>query len=164
MNESVQASLKAASSVFQYYELIDEQWPVHPNAPAVAGGEGSAPESIRHKTPGDMVPVFLVNTTMETYFQKGWQYAGNVEQDDRLVPTAPPIDSQRAFATESCVGCHYSSGITIGFKKNADGTEQLINGVPVPIYGENNHFGRTGGANFSWMLQQEPKALPRTKL
>jgi hypothetical protein len=59
------------------------------------------------------------------------------------------------------VGCHYSSGITIGFKKNPDGTEQLKNGKPVPIYGENNHFGKTGNASFSWMLQQEPQAKKR---
>jgi hypothetical protein len=30
-------------SVFQYYELIDVQWPLHPNLPSVPGGEASAP-------------------------------------------------------------------------------------------------------------------------
>lgn len=162
LNAEVQAALKNANSVFQYYELIDTQWPVHPNAPAFAGGAGSAPESIRFKTPGEMVPVFLVNTTMETYFQKGPQTAGALEQDDRLAAGSPPIDSTPVFGTESCVGCHYSSGITVGFKKNPDGTEMLSNGIPVPIFGENNHFGKTGGANFSWMLQQEPKAKKRS--
>ena len=31
-----------------------------------------------------MLPVFLVNTTMETYFQKGTEPTGALEQDDRL--------------------------------------------------------------------------------
>lgn len=161
INEQVQALLKQQGSAFQYYELIDTQWPVHPNAPAFAGGNDSAPESITHKTPGDMIPVFLVNTTMETYFQKGPQPAGPLEQDDRLAAGSPPIDNTPVFGTESCVGCHYSSGITIGFKKDADGKELLVNGVPQPIFGENNHFGKTGNASFSWMLQLEPTAEPR---
>jgi hypothetical protein len=162
INSEVQALLQKANSVFQYYELIDAQWPVNPNAPAFAGGDNSAPESITHKTPGDMVPVFLVNTTMETYFQKGEQPAGPLEQDDRLAPGAPPIDSTPVFGTESCVGCHYSSGIAIGFKKDKSGKEILnLNSLPTPIYGENNHFGKTGNANFSWLLQIEAKARPR---
>jgi hypothetical protein len=144
LNSQVQSLLKAQGSVFQYYELIGTQWPVHPNAPAFAGGAGSAPESITHKTPGDVIPVFLVNTTMETYFQLGLQPAGPLEQDDRLANGAPPIDSTPVYGTESCIGCHYSSGMCIGFKE--DGT---------PIFGENNHFGKTGNANFSWLLQIE---------
>jgi hypothetical protein len=162
INKEVQALLQKANSVFQYYELIDAQWPVHPNAPAFAGGDNSAPESITYKTPGDVVPVFLVNTTMETYFQKGLQPAGPLEQDDRLAPGAPPIDSTPVFGTESCVGCHYSSGIAIGFKKDESGKEILnLNSLPTPIYGENNHFGKTGNANYSWLLQIEAKAKPR---
>jgi hypothetical protein len=159
LNVEAQAQLRAQSSVFQYYELIDTQWPLHPNFPAFAGGNGSAPESVRFKTPGQMVPVFLINTTMETFFQNGDQPAGGTEQDDRIGDNAI-IDSTRVFATESCVGCHYSSGIATGFKKNGDGAIQLdmTTRKPVPIYGENNHFGKTGGANFSWMLQLEPFA------
>jgi hypothetical protein len=29
-------------SVFQYYQLVDVQWPLHPSLPSVLGGEGSA--------------------------------------------------------------------------------------------------------------------------
>jgi hypothetical protein len=161
INREVQALLTADhNSVFQYYELIDAQWPIHPNAPAMAGGAGSAPESITHKTPGDVVPVFLVNTTMETYFQKGSQPAGSLEQDDRLAANSSPIDATIVNGTESCVGCHYSAGITIGFKTDLKTGKEIVdkNGVPVPVYGENNHFGKTGNASFSWMLQQEPEA------
>ena len=161
LNKEVQDQLKRLDSVFQYYELIDTQWPVHPNAPAFAGGANSAPESISNKTPGDVIPVFLVNTTMETYFQKGRQEAGALEQDDRLAPGAPSIDSTIVIGTESCVGCHYSAGIAIGFKRNDAGEEILQNGYPVPIYGENSHFGKTGNGHFSWLLQLEAKAKPR---
>jgi hypothetical protein len=161
LNRQVQRALLQQHSVFGYYELIGTQWPVHPNAPAFAGGEGSAPESITHKTPGDMVPVFLVNTTMETYFQKGEQPAGALEQDDRLANNAPPIDSTKVIGTESCVGCHYSAGAAIGFKLNADGSfAQDASGKKIPIFGENGHFGKTGNAAFSWLLQIEAQAEP----
>jgi len=161
LNRQVQQAFLQLHSVFGYYELIGTQWPVHPNAPAFAGGEGSAPESITHKTPGDMVPVFLVNTTMETYFQKGEQPAGPLEQDDRLANTAPPIDSTIVVGTESCVGCHYSAGAAIGFKRNEDGSfKQDERGRKIPIFGENAHFGKTGNGAFSWLLQIEAQAEP----
>lgn len=168
LNAEVQAKLRSLGSVFQYYELIGTQWPVHPNAPAFAGGAKTAPESIAHKTPGDVVPVFLVNTTMETFFMAGPQKAGPLEQDDRLAPNAPPIDDTEVIGTESCVGCHYSSGVCIGFKKNMDGTDALdpATGKKIPVFGENSHFGKTGNANFSWLLQIEARSTqapaPRT--
>lgn len=161
VNQQVQKLLHAQGSVFQYYKLIDVQWPVHPNAPAAAGGAGSAPESITDKTPGQMVPVFLINTTMETYFQKGDQPAGQLEQDDRLAMGSAPIDATRVNGTESCVGCHYSSGIATAYKRDVQG-RQIVdkNGIPAIVYGENNHDGKTGNASFSWMLQLEPRARP----
>lgn len=161
LNRQVEQALLGQHSVFGYYELIGTQWPVHPNAPAFAGGEGSAPESIAYKTPGNMVPTFLVNTTMETYFQKGYQKAGALEQDDRLAATAPSIDSTMVTGTESCVGCHYSAGAAVGFKRNPDGSfMQDASGRKIPIFGENSHFGKTGNAAFSWLLQIEAQAEP----
>jgi len=160
VNDQAHKILKG--SVFANYNLIDVQWPVHPNAPAFAGGEGTAPESIAHKVPGDIVPVFLVNSIMETYFMKGDQFAGPQEQDDRLASDAPPIDHTRVFATESCAGCHYSAGITIGFKRDKNGQEILDPaGRPIAIYGENSHFGQSGNGQFSWLLQMEAKATRR---
>ena len=159
LNAEVQALLP--NSVFKYYELIDTQWPIHPNAPAFAGGDKTAPESITYKTPGDVVPVFLVNSIMETFFQRGKQPAGSLEQDDRLAPGSPPIDKTEVIGTESCVGCHYSAGICIGFKKKDNGEFLLDDfGHRVPIFGENGHFGKTGHANFSWLFQIEAQALP----
>ena len=163
LNAQVQGLLKNTNSVFQNYELIGTQWPIHPNAPAFAGGGNSVPESITHKTPGDMVPVFLVNTTMETYFQKGEQKAGALEQDDRLAGGEDLVDATMVNGTESCVGCHYSSGICIGFKKSPDGSYTVDStGHRIAIYGENSHFGKTGNANFSWLLQIEAKSKPYT--
>jgi hypothetical protein len=161
LNAQVQALLQKDGSVLQNYELIDAQWPVHPNALAFVGGKGSAPMSITHKTPGDIIPVFLVNTTMESYFQVGKQAASSLEQDDRL--ESGVIDSTSVIGSESCVGCHYSSGITQGFKIDMETGREVVdkNGYPTAVYGENNHFGKTGGANFSWMLQLEPKARKR---
>ena len=159
LNPQVQAALRKAGSVFQYYELIGTQWPVRPNAPAFAGGQGSAPESITHKTPGDMVPVFLVNTTMETYFQKGLQNAGPLEQDDRIDPDL--VDTTQVTGTESCVGCHYSAGAAVGFKRAPNGSLMTdANGKKIPIFGENGHFGKTGNAAESWLLQIEGQATP----
>jgi hypothetical protein len=147
LNAEVQALLREIGSVFQYYELIGTQWPVHKFAPGFAGGQGSAPQSISNKLPGDVVPVFLINTAMETYFQKGPQNAGCLEQDDRLNDNCV-ADTTQVVGTESCAGCHYSAGICIGYRRAADGTK-------VPIYGISDHSGRTGHANFSWMLQIE---------
>jgi hypothetical protein len=156
VNLVFQKLLAKKNSVLQYYELIGTQWPTHPNAPAVAGGQGSAPESISRKMPGKMVPVYLVNSTMETYFQKGQQEAGPLEQDDR-VPFS--IDSTTVFGTESCVGCHYSAGACLGFRQDITGNYLRDSaGNKIPIYGENSHGGRTANANFSWMLQIEARS------
>ena len=50
----------SAKSVWQYYELISTQWPTNPGGPCAA-------------QPGDQLgspaPVFLANTTLETYVQ-----------------------------------------------------------------------------------------------
>jgi hypothetical protein len=52
------------------------------------------------------------------------------------------LDGTRVFATESCVGCHYSSGIAIGFKRNEFGMEILDHdNRPQAIIGE--AIGRT---------------------
>jgi hypothetical protein len=175
LNGVVRAMLARNGSVFQYYELIDVQWPLHPSLPSVPGGERSAPQSLRFKTPGDMIPTFVINTTMETYFQRGQQPAGGSEQDNRLGVPANLLsptgnaqvasfggnsmtDSTMVNATESCVGCHFSAGIVTMFRPGA-------NGAQTPVSGENSTFGDNGSANFSWMLSLEaqPKASSAKK-
>lgn len=158
VNIEAQAYLGSKNSVLRFYELNGTQWPKHPKSPAVPGGEQSAPESIIRKMPGEIVPVYLTNATMETYFQKGFQAAGPLEQDNRLSSNAL-TDSKMVFGTESCVGCHYSAGICIGFRRNTAGKLILdANGKKVPIYGENGNDGLNGNGNFSWLLQLEAKA------
>jgi hypothetical protein len=153
INVIAQSFLGEKGSVFRYYELNGTQWPTHPNAKAVPGGQGSAPESINFKMPGEVVPVYLTNATMETYFQHGFQAAAPLEQDDR---TALIFDTTMVFGTESCAGCHYSAGACIGFRKDASG--KLLHddkGNKLPIFGQNGNSGLTGNANFSWLLQLE---------
>ncbi|MEO8129624.1 MAG: hypothetical protein ABJF23_00010 [Bryobacteraceae bacterium] len=156
VNLLAQAYLGSKNSVLRYYELNGTQWPKHPKAPAVPGGQGSAPESIMRKMPGEVVPVYLTNSTMETYFQKGLQAAAPLEQDNR---TPLVFDTTMVFGTESCVGCHYSAGVCIGFRKDSAG--KLLhdaNGNKIPIFGENANGGSSANANFSWLLQLEARA------
>lgn len=159
LNAEVQSLLRAVpgstpgGSVFQFYELIGVQWPVFPKSAAFPSGAGSAPESIVHKTPGTVVPVYVANTTMETYFQSGVQPAGPLAQDDRL-PAGVVADETKVFGTESCVGCHYSSGIAVG--------SRIVNGQKVPIFGINSNDGLTGSANYSWLLQMEARFVGST--
>ncbi len=59
-----------------------------------------------------VVPVYLINSTMESYFQRGNQPAGPLEEDDRLPAgsfadgTREPVTPDRTvvFGTESCTG------------------------------------------------------------
>ena len=179
LNRQVQALLRGQGSVFQYYELVGAQWPVQPGFPAFAGGAGSAPESILFKAPGRVVPVYLVNTTMESYFQKGEQVAGPLEEDDRLPagffadkPTEPVTpDRTLVFGTESCVGCHFSAGAAVAFKRDENGklVRDPATGLKIPIYGKNGSFGQTGNAHYVWQLQlkarqkESPPGQPASK-
>ncbi|QRN95864.1 hypothetical protein JRI60_43615 [Archangium violaceum] len=166
INAKFQAMLLSQGSVFKNYKLIGTQWPTAPNFPAFPGGmlfgtnNSSSPESIIYKTPGKMVPTYLINTTMETFFQLGNQKAGPLEEDDRL-PSGTVSDSQIVFGTESCVGCHYSAGACIGFKTDLQGRLVLdANGKRIPIFGKNANSGLTGSANYSWLLQMRAQAKP----
>jgi hypothetical protein len=166
INAKYQGDLKDQGSVLQYYKLIGTQWPTSPNFPAFPGGmlfgtnNSSAPESIIYKTPGKVVPTYLVNTTMETFFQLGNQTAGPLEDDARL-PSGTVSDSQIVFGTESCVGCHYSAGAAIGFKTDLQGRPVLdANGKRIPIFGKNANSGLTGSGNYSWLLQMRAQAKP----
>lgn len=174
LNTQVQDMLTEMGSVFQYYELIGTQWPSEPSSPAYSNGvtnqsDGrllpSSPESILFKTPGKAVPVHLVNTTMETFFQQGNQPAGPLAWDDRL-PTGLVADPNTVFATESCVGCHFSAGACIGFKKDPYGrflTTQLDGKkYRIPIFGQNAVQGKTGDADYSWLLQLRAQSAPYT--
>jgi len=172
LNREMQALLAQMGSVFQYYELIGTQWPAQPSFPAFPNGVATqpdgrllpaAPESILFKVPGRIVPVFLVNTTMETFFQNGNQPAGPVAADDRLAPGLL-ADPSPIFSTESCSGCHFSAGACIAFKRDASGRYlvQQRNGrnYRVPVFGQNASRGLTGNADFSWLMQLRSQSAP----
>jgi hypothetical protein len=163
LNHAVRDLLREQGSVFQYYELVGAQWPVQPGFPAFAGGANSAPESIHFKAPGRVVPVYLVNTVMESYFQTGMQAAGPLEEDDRLPAgqfaggggEAVTPDRTRVFGTESCVGCHYSAGAVVAFKRDENGklVRDPATGLKVPVYGNRGNFGQNGNAHYFWQFQ-----------
>jgi hypothetical protein len=80
LNAEVVGALGAMGSVWQYYQLIDAQWPTDPSSASPAWDNG-LPESVANKPGGQPTPVFLTNITMESYFQGGNQAACNQQED-----------------------------------------------------------------------------------
>jgi hypothetical protein len=68
LNQETQAVLARMGSIWQYYQLIDTQWPTVPKTPP-ATWNGGLPGAVANKPGGNPTPVFLTNITMETYFQ-----------------------------------------------------------------------------------------------
>lgn len=91
-NAEVQALLRQAGSPLQYYELINTQWPTEPTAPPAA--TYSYPENITNKSGGRPTPVYLINSTMETYFQSGASKSGGATSSDvyLVVGDEPPVN------------------------------------------------------------------------
>lgn len=83
LNCQFQAALRQGNpkNVWQYYQLIDTQWPAAPDQTKIFGGPR---------------PPFLANTTLETYFQG---------------PTPPPPPPpQQPSPPHSCMNCHGQFG------------------------------------------------------
>jgi hypothetical protein len=89
LNAQVAAALGKSKSVWQYYQLIDTQWPTDPSAAPAAWNSGLA-QAVANKPGGDPTPVFLTNITMETYFQRGNQPACNQEEAVPASANCPP--------------------------------------------------------------------------
>ncbi|WP_298310775.1 hypothetical protein [uncultured Aquimarina sp.] len=106
VNEKMQTYFKQQKSVWQYYQLIDTQYPLDQNA--LPGNHTEAgykvPESVVNKPGGNPNLALLTNITMETFFQTGNQSAANLME-------ANPVSDITIFGTESCMGCHSSAGI-----------------------------------------------------
>ncbi|MEF9674272.1 glycoside hydrolase family 31 protein [Pseudomonas sp. PCH446] len=126
--------LRDMGSVWQYYELINTQWPTDPAAPPTTPGPGTLPGSIDNKSGGKPTPVYLANSIMETYFQQGNQPVGQEEEGG-------PAVTDHVFATESCMGCHYSAGIASAYTLGANGVKTAT-------------FNGPTSADFSWTFQQ----------
>ena len=160
-NRQIQALLAQQGSVLQYYELVNTQWPTEPSSPPAS--ISSYPDNITNKSGGKPTPVFLVNTTMETYFQGG--AAGtkvNLVVDDNDPVSIPstnggnvPLNFAEGFcisvgdecgnagkqlvlSTESCMGCHSSAPIATSISDTGVVT-----------------WGSQLSADFSWLLKQK---------
>ena len=89
LNTQVAAALGKAGSIWQYYQLIDTQWPTDPTALPAAWDAG-LPDAVTNKPGGQPTPVFLTNITMESYFQSGNQPACNLEEAVPASANCPP--------------------------------------------------------------------------
>lgn len=142
LNAQVQAALAALvpGNVFQYYQLIDTQWPTDPSAPPTPTLPFDAavfPNSVTNKAGGLITPTYLTNITMETYFQAGNQAAWH------QIEGFPQSVTTEIYGTESCTGCHSSAGVAIAYDpKQALSSTNPLYGIPL-----------TG--DFSWLLQQK---------
>lgn len=135
LNQQVQALLEVEDSPYQYYELVNTQWPTDPSAPPspASPNRSSLPDGVTNKSGGRPAPVYLINTTMETYLQTGNETAQFQEQGF-------PFNDTPIFGTESCMGCHSSAGFAVDYIEDAEGTRTAI-------------FGGQLSADFSWLPQ-----------
>lgn len=169
LNAQVQAAMKAMGSVWQYYQLIDTQWPTSPGTPPSPWN--SLPNGVVNKPGGNATPVFLTNITMETYFQGPTAAACSKEeipasssyacpptpfqpvwsstQNNGGKPTPQPPSGDKTggtliFATESCMGCHSSAGIYTSYNPKTQSGSQS---------------GQLTG-DFSWLMSQKASWNP----
>lgn len=104
LNDQVH-ELLPADSVWRYYELVGTQYASAPADAPVPPDNGLA--SLTNNSGGKPEPVYLVNSVLETYDQKGNQPIGN------LVESSREFSSQMVFGTQSCMGCHYTAGFAV---------------------------------------------------
>jgi hypothetical protein len=158
VNDQASVALAKMGSVWQYYQLIDTQWPTVPSAKPSPWNGGLA-DAVANKPGGRPTPVFLTNVTMETYFQGGNQPACNGEElpagvtcpnggalppfwtsplNNSGKPVTPGVNTQ-IFVSESCMGCHSSAGVWTSYdpaKRQGTTSGQLT-------------------ADFSWLLSKK---------
>ncbi len=136
INSMMQDYFKELGSVWQYYQLIDTQYPVDQNiVPGISTKtEYHLPESVINKSGGKPNVALLTNISMETFFQDGNQVAGLME-NSTTEKTDTPIT---IFGTESCIGCHSSASIAKGYDAKLD---SVI-------------FGNQLSGDFSWLLKK----------
>ncbi|WGM38587.1 hypothetical protein [Caulobacter sp. NIBR1757] len=148
LNDQVRAAMAKQGSVWQYYQLIDTQWPTDPSAKAT-DSKGPLPNSIANKPGGDPTPVFLTNITMETYFQGGNSPACGIGGGAGCTvyftghPVAPTDNGATVFASESCMGCHFSAGVYSAYN---------------PKTGQG--VAKSGTGDFSWLLSKKAQWKP----
>ena len=169
LNRQVQAAMASIGSVWQYYQLIDTQWPTSPSTPPSQWN--SLPDGVVNKPGGNATPVFLTNITMETYFQGPTAAACTKQeipasssyvcpptpatpvwssiQNNGGKPTPQPPSGDKGggtqiFASESCMGCHSSAGIYTSYNPQTQSGTQS---------------GQLTG-DFSWLMAQKASWNP----
>jgi hypothetical protein len=170
LNTQVQALLATQQSPLQYYELVGTQWPTEPSSPAYDvnkhddANPPALPDAVSNKSGGKPTPIWLTNMVMETYFQGATDASSHPKLTDAerhaLYNTKIANEEawnqiegfktygtnhERIFGTESCIGCHSSASIAIGYETNE------TTGKKTPT------FGAAGIADFSWLLQIKAK-------
>jgi hypothetical protein len=162
LNRQVQDILKKANSFWQYYQLIGTQWPTQPNVAAypLLPKTYKLPDAVTNKSGGMPTPTYLTNMVMETYFQGEtiggdttayyntqianepayFQIEGNPDTTDK------PVTHKLIFGTESCIGCHSSASIAIGYCWK-DTTKCAI-------------FDNARKGDFEWLMQRKAQFLP----
>lgn len=143
INQKMQAYFRSQNSVFQYYQLIDTQYPLNQNAaPNSHTEEGyKLAGSITNKSGGEPNIAYLTNITMETFFQGGNQSAANLMEDN-------PASDITVFGTESCIGCHSSANIYTSYD------------IKTKTFTQANQLS----GDFSWLLSQKAawdKKIPK---
>ncbi|WP_308992716.1 hypothetical protein QLS71_016375 [Mariniflexile litorale] len=147
INNMMQNYFKQQGSVWQYYQLIDTQYPLNQNAkPGISTAtEYHLPESVINKPGGKPNLIFLTNISMETFFQGGNQIAGLMENS---------TSNMTIFGTESCMGCHSSANLINNYTITKQGVVENINGDQL-------------SGDFSWLLNKAswekgvPKPAPK---
>lgn len=145
LNRQVQGLLGEMGSVLRFYELVGTQWPTDEAAQPASPSQFDTTadptyEQIDNKPGGKPHPVYLTNTTMETYLQKGNQAA-------QLQIQGFPFNETPSFGTESCMGCHYSAGVAVASAVDNYGNRQVVYGPP-------------SSGDFSWLLQLKAQWAP----
>jgi hypothetical protein len=181
LNAQAAAALGKVGSVWQYYQLIDTQWPTDPKSPP-PGWDSGLGQAVANKSGGQPTPPFLTNITMETYFQLGNQPACRQEELPGTLPpgvSCPPVYG----STKALPGMEIKA-----YRPNPmNWNSTLNNGAPVKpgittqimatescmgchssagvytAYDPKTQTGTTAGpltADFSWLLSQKAKWAP----
>lgn len=176
LNREAQAVLAKPGSVWQYYQLIDTQWPTVPSSQPPAWNSGLS-QAVSNKPGGQPTPVFLTNITMETYFQSGNQPACNQEENVPSSANCPPDYASlapgtaiSAYAPDPPIWTtplNNGSPAKPGISTQIMATESCMGchssaGI-VTAYDPKTGSKKTAGqlsADFSWLLSQKAQFAP----
>ena len=173
LNAQAQAVLAKASSVWQYYQLIDTQWPTVPTSKPPAWNSGLS-QAVSNTPGGQPTLVFLTNITMETYFQSGNQPACHQEErpgsvscppDTRSLPPGTAIAAYNPDPPIWTTPLNNGSPATPGITRQIMATESCMGchssaGIVTKYENGNKTTGGQLSADFSWLLSQKAQYAP----